>query len=99
MFIFIFASAALAILWGLFLASRIIKLPGGEGKMIGIARAIQEGAKAYLIRQYKTVAPIGILLFLILGFGLNFKVALGFLVGAVFSALAGIIGMTVSVRA
>jgi len=67
--------------------------------MIGIARAIQEGAKAYLIRQYKAVAPIGLALFLILGFGLNFKIALGFLVGAVFSALAGIIGMLISVRA
>src|SRR3990167_4195025 len=99
MFLFILGSASLAIIWGLVLASRIMKLSGGEGKMIGIARAIQEGAKAYLIRQYKAVAPIGLALFLILGFGLNFKIALGFLVGAVFSALAGIIGMLISVRA
>ncbi len=99
LFIFIFGSAFLAIVWGLALASRIVRLPGGEGKMIGIAKAIQEGASAYLARQYKTVAPIAAILFLILGFGLNFKVAVGFLVGAVFSALAGIIGMLVSVRA
>src|SRR3989338_1391502 len=88
MFLFILGSASLAIIWGLVLASRIMKLSGGEGKMIGIARAIQEGAKAYLIRQYKAVAPIGLALFLILGFGLNFKIA-----------LAGIIGMLISVRA
>ncbi|MBI4135433.1 sodium-translocating pyrophosphatase [Candidatus Uhrbacteria bacterium] len=95
----ILGSAVLAIVWGLVLASRIVRLPGGEGKMIGVAKAIQEGARAYLTRQYKTVAPIGVVLFLVLGFGLNFKVAIGFLVGAVFSAVAGIIGMSVSVRA
>ena len=99
LFIFILGSALLAIVWGLVLASRIVRLPAGEGKMIGIAKAIQEGASAYLARQYKTVAPIGIALFLILGFGLNFKMAFGFLVGAIFSALAGVIGMLVSVRA
>ncbi len=95
----ILGSAALAIVWGLVLASRIVRLPGGEGKMIGVAKAIQEGARAYLTRQYKTVAPIGVVLFLVLGFGLNFKVAVGFLVGAVFSAVAGIVGMSISVRA
>src|SRR3989338_8651291 len=99
MFIFILGSAVLAIIWGLALASRIMKLSGGEGKMIGVALAIQEGANAYLARQYKTVAPIGLLLFLILGFGLNFTIAIGFLVGAAFSALAGVIGITISVRA
>lgn len=99
LFVFILGSAVLAIVWGLVLAARINSRPAGEGKMIGIARAIQEGAQAYLERQYKTVAPIGLALFLLLGFGLNFKIALGFLVGAVFSALAGVIGMLVSVRA
>lgn len=99
LFIFIISSAALAIVWGLVLTSRIMRLSPGEGKMIGIAKAIQEGANAYLARQYKTVAPIGIALFLLLGFGLNFKIAVGFLIGAVCSALAGVIGMAVSVRA
>src|SRR3989344_9692879 len=92
-------AAATAIGYGAYLSAKIAKLPAGEGKMIGIAKAIQEGASAYLARQYKTVAPIGLLLFLILGFGLNFTIAIGFLVGAAFSALAGVIGMTISVRA
>src|SRR3989338_7274683 len=64
LFIFIIGPSVLAIIWGLALASRIMKQPAGEGKVIGIAKAIQEGAKAYLVRQYKTVAPIGIILFL-----------------------------------
>ncbi|MDO8505324.1 MAG: sodium-translocating pyrophosphatase [bacterium] len=98
-FIITISVSLLAIIWGLALASRIMKQPTGEGKVIGIAKAIQEGANAYLVRQYKTVAPIGIVLFCILGFGLNFKIAAGFLVGAIFSALAGVIGMSISVRA
>ncbi|MEK7606718.1 MAG: sodium-translocating pyrophosphatase [Patescibacteria group bacterium] len=96
---FILGSAALGIVWGLALAKQISKLPQGEGKMVGIALAIQEGAKAYLSRQYKTIAPIGVAVFLILGFALNWTMAFGFLVGAIFSASAGIIGMNVSVRA
>jgi K(+)-stimulated pyrophosphate-energized sodium pump len=97
--LFPLASALLAIIWGLVLARQILQLPQGEGKQVGIALAIQEGARAYLSRQYKTIAPIGLVIFLILGLTLNWKVAFGFLVGALFSALAGFIGMYVSVRA
>ena len=93
-------AAGVAILYGLYLSSWIMKLPAGNDKMAAIARAIQEGAQAYLTRQYKTVAWIGAIIFLLLGFSpLGWNVALGFLVGAVLSAAAGIIGMMVSVRA
>ncbi len=99
--IFVFVSALLAIGYGVYLASGIMALPTGEGKMIEIAKAIQEGAKAYLNRQYKTVLMIGIVLFLAVGLlpGLGWNVAFGFAVGAILSALAGYVGMNMSVRA
>ncbi len=89
----------LALVYGLFLIQWILKRPAGEGKMKGIALAIQEGANAYMKRQYKVISAIGVVVFLILGFVLGWNLALGFLVGAVFSGLAGWIGMFVSVRA
>ncbi len=93
-------AAVIAIVYGIYLSAWIMKQPSGNDKMMAIARAIQEGARAYLTRQYKTVAWIGLIIFLILGFSpLGWGVAIGFLVGAVLSALAGIIGMMVSVRA
>lgn len=94
-----FGSAALAIIYGLFLIWRVVKAPAGNAKMKEIAAAIQEGASAYLSRQYKTVAIIAIVLAIVLYFALDLTTALGFLVGAVFSAAAGFIGMNVSVRA
>ncbi|MBI4433917.1 sodium-translocating pyrophosphatase [Candidatus Uhrbacteria bacterium] len=98
---FALLSALAAIAYGCVLTAQILKLPAGEGKMIGIALAIQEGARAFLKRQYMSVAWIGALLFLIIGFlpSLGWNVAIGFLVGAVLSAAAGIIGMSVAVRA
>jgi K(+)-stimulated pyrophosphate-energized sodium pump len=93
------AAAVLAIVYGAALAAKINKLPAGEGKMLGIAKAIQEGASAYLNRQYKTIALLGAAIFVVLGLALNWGVAMGFAVGAVLSAIAGFIGMNVSVRA
>ncbi|MEK7614975.1 MAG: sodium/proton-translocating pyrophosphatase, partial [Patescibacteria group bacterium] len=89
----------LALLYGAVLIQWILKQPAGEGKMKGIALAIQEGANAYMARQYKVIAGIGAVVFLILGFAIGWTLAIGFLVGAVLSGLAGFIGMSVSVRA
>ena len=92
-------AAAVAIMYGLFLAQLIMKKPAGNERMREIARAIQEGAKAYLLRQYKTIGYIAVPLVLILGFAIDWPTAISFIVGAVLSAAAGIIGMNISVRA
>ncbi|MDD5715580.1 MAG: sodium-translocating pyrophosphatase [Patescibacteria group bacterium] len=92
-------AAVLAIIYGALLIRWIVKLPTGNEKMQSIARAIQEGARAYLNRQYKTVGVIAIVIGVALWVFLGMTTALGFLVGAVLSALAGYIGMNVSVRA
>jgi len=99
--IFALVSAVIAIAYGAFLAAWIIKKPAGNVRMQEIAAAIQAGASAYLNRQYRTIGIIAVILFIILWLvpGLGITVALGFVVGAVLSALAGYIGMNVSVRA
>lgn len=99
--IFILASAIAALIYGLIVIISILKLPSGNDKMKEIALAIQLGAKAFLNRQYKTVAMVAVVLFLILGFipGLGWLTAIAFLLGAILSGLAGYIGMYVSVRA
>jgi len=92
-----FASVAFA----LFLGWKIMKYSAGEGKMVEISQAISEGAKAYLTRQYKTVAVVALIISvgLFFGFNYNWKMVIGFLTGAIASALAGFIGMNVAVRA
>ncbi|HUC88832.1 MAG TPA: sodium-translocating pyrophosphatase [Candidatus Paceibacterota bacterium] len=99
--IFALVSSIVAILYGLFLIKIVMKEGAGDKKMQDIASAIQQGAKAYLNRQYKTIGIIALILFLIIGFipMLGWMMAIGFLTGAVLSALAGYIGMNVSVRA
>ena len=97
--IFAIVSSVLAIVYGLLLAKNILNKSAGNDKMKEIALAIQQGAKAYLNRQYQTIAMIAVVLFIILIPTLGMKTALGFIVGAVFSGLAGYIGMNVSVRA
>jgi len=92
-------SAGLAIIYGLILIWQILKSDPGSEKMQEIANAIQQGAKAYLNRQYKTVAVIAIVLAIILWLALGPKTAIGFLIGAILSASAGYIGMNVAVRA
>lgn len=99
--LFAIISSFIAIVYGLFLAKSILKKSPGNERMQEIAKAIQEGAGAYLNKQYKTIGIIAVILFLIIALipKLGFTMAMGFLVGAVFSALAGYIGMNVSVRA
>jgi K(+)-stimulated pyrophosphate-energized sodium pump len=92
-------ASVLALAYGGYLIHWILKIPAGEVKMKGIALAIQEGANAYMARQYKMIAGIGLVVFFLLGIFLGWNLAAGFLVGAVLSGLAGFIGMSVSVRA
>ena len=92
-------AALVSIVFGIVLIKKILKEPSGNDKMKEIAQAIQDGAKAYLTRQYKTIAYLAIILAVIIGFATKDVVtAAAFLVGAILSAAAGIIGMHVSVR-
>ncbi|HBR13463.1 MAG TPA: sodium-translocating pyrophosphatase, partial [Candidatus Komeilibacteria bacterium] len=97
--LFSLAAAVAALIYGGILIQLVFKKPAGSEKMKEIAAAIQTGAKAYLNRQYRTIAIIAVILFFVLWLTLNLLTALGFLTGAVLSALAGYIGMNVSVRA
>ena len=97
--LFALVPAAAALVWGGILIGWINKQPSGNDRMRSIARAIEEGARAYLRRQYKTIALVALAVFILLWIFLDFKTGLGFLVGAAFSGLAGYLGMTVSVKA
>jgi K(+)-stimulated pyrophosphate-energized sodium pump len=88
----------LSIGYSILLILKVLSNPRGDKKMNDIADAIQEGATAYLKRQYTVVAIIGGLIFVLLFFALNPITAIGFLVGAVFSAISGIVGMSIAVR-
>ena len=91
--------AVLAIAYGAYLIGWIKKLPAGDEKMQNIAKAVEEGARAYLSRQYKTIAWVAIVVFLVLWKFLSLNTGIGFLVGAVFSGLSGYLGMIISVQA
>jgi K(+)-stimulated pyrophosphate-energized sodium pump len=97
----IFGSIIISLLYSGYLIKKILNLPSGNSKMKDIAKAIQEGAKAYLNRQYKTISIVAIIIFFIIGFvdSLGWTVAISFLIGAFLSAIAGYIGMNISVRA
>src|SRR3982075_3822786 len=93
------AAGIVAILYGVISVRWILAQPAGSARMLEIAAAIQAGAKAYLNRQYSTIAFVGVILFVALGLGLDWATAGGFAVGAILSGLAGYIGMFISVRA
>ncbi len=91
--------SAVSIAYGLFLARWVMNLPAGSGKMQEVASAIQEGAQAYLKKQYTVIGVVAVVLALILGYFINLPTALGFIIGALASAVAGALGMLISTRA
>ncbi len=96
---FAVASGVVALLYGVYAARSVLQADAGTERMQEISRAIQEGARAYLNRQYMTIALVGVVICVILTALLGVRVGIGFLIGAVLSGAAGYIGMSVSVRA
>ncbi|MBF0307014.1 MAG: sodium-translocating pyrophosphatase [Alphaproteobacteria bacterium] len=98
-YIFVLACGALALAYGGYTVKSVLALSAGTERMQEIAAAIQEGAAAYLDRQYRTIAIVGAIIGVVLGWRLGAYVAVGFVIGAVLSGVAGYVGMNVSVRA
>ncbi len=97
--LFSIIASLISVAFAAYLAAKVMRYPAGEGKMLEIAQAIREGAKAYLNRQYRAVALVAIVIAAALGYFFNLTTVYGFLFGAVASALTGYIGMNVAVRA
>jgi K(+)-stimulated pyrophosphate-energized sodium pump len=95
----IIACGVLALIYGLVTSRQVLASDAGSARMQEISAAVQEGARAYLNRQYTAIGIVGIVILIILGLTLGIHVAIGFVIGAVLSAAAGYIGMNVSVRA
>ena len=93
------ACGALALIYGAFAIRSVLAAPAGSDRMQEISGAVQEGARAYLNRQYRTIAMVGAVIGILLGLKLGLAVAIGYFIGAICSGAAGYIGMNVSVRA
>jgi len=93
------AAGFLSIIYGFFTGINILSLSAGSSKMQEIASAIQVGAKAYLTRQYKTIAIVGVVVLIIISYAFSPLVGLGYLIGATLSGIAGYVGMLISVQA
>ncbi|WP_431859419.1 sodium-translocating pyrophosphatase [Azospirillum sp.] len=98
-FLVVIACGLLALAYGAYAGKQVMAADAGSARMQEIAGAVQEGARAYLNRQYTTIAGVGVVILIILGAILGLPVAFGFLVGSVLSGIAGYVGMNVSVRA
>lgn len=92
-------ASVIGILFAIFLISWVLGRPAGSQRMQEISGAIQEGAMAYLSRQYRTIAIVGVIVAILLWVGLGMQTAVGFIIGAIFSGLCGYVGMVVSTRA
>ncbi len=97
--IFALLCAGIALAYGAISVKWILSKPTGTDRMVEISNAIQEGANAYLNRQYTTIGLVGVVLLILVGIFIGWATAIGFAIGAIFSALAGYIGMNISVRA
>src|SRR5579872_4886213 len=96
---FALACGVIALLYGLYLIVWILRKPSGNDRMLEIAAAIQEGALAYMRRQYTTVAMVAVVLAIVIWLVLSWQAAVGFLIGAILSGATGFIGMSIAVRA